>query len=722
MTKKSIDENTKEDQYEIISKDGVKKTINVNSSVINSEDGKENILILVKDITKNIRLTQELKEIEQRFNKILESSPDAVFIHDDGQVVDVNTTTLKVFEVDKVEDIIGHPMHKFIHPDFHDIVKERIKITQEKESSVPLIEEKCITAKGNIIDVEIASTYIPYKGKKCNFVFVRNITERKKMEKALRKGEKKFRKLFNNVNDAIYLNKIDENGIPTVYTEANNVACKRLGYSREELSSMTIFNTSPSLTMEDVLDLLKSLEKKGNIIYETLAKTKDSKIIPVEINSILMALNDEKYILSISRDITQRKKDEKALKKSEKKYRSLIESLPYGVCILNKGKILFSNKVGLDYLGVPSLKNLKNKKYIELFQPHEDHRDVFKRKIKQLYADGHAPLTEEKIIRVKDGKVFDLETIITKLPYEEDEDKFLVVTRDISDRKKAELLEKEMLEKSKLLDQVVEYENLRAEFFANISHELRTPVNVILSTLQLLNFNINNINTYYDSKDKYKKHLSIMKQNCYRLIRLINNLIDVTKIDSGYFHLNLTNANIVNVVEDITLSIAEYIENKGISIVFDTEVEERVLACDPDKIERILLNLISNAVKFTEPGGNIFVNMINKEKSIVIAVSDTGVGIPRDKQKIIFERFIQVDKSLTRNREGSGIGLSLVKSLVDMHKGTITIESEPNKGSKFLIELPVYLVDESENTVNASDYRIQENVEKINIEFSDIYF
>jgi PAS domain S-box-containing protein len=465
---------------------------------------------------------------------------------------------------------------------------------------------------------------------------------------------------------------------------------------------------------------MKIIEKKGNLTYETTARTKFGKIIPVEINSILMTLHDEKYVLSISRDTTERKENEKTLQESEKNYRRLIESLPYGVYIFSKSEILFSNRVGLDYLGVSDLEELKNKKYLELFQPHEGNKEIFQEKIKQLYNEGYIPLTEEKIIRLKDGKVFDLETIITKFPYEEDTDKFLVVTRDISDRKKAESLEKEMLEKSKLLYQAVEYENLRTEFFANISHELRTPVNVILSTLQLLNLNINNIIPYYSNEDKYKKYLSIMKQNCYRLIRLINNLIDVTKIDSGYFHLNLINTNIVNVVEDITLSIAEYIENKGISIIFDTEIEERILACDPDKIERIILNLISNAIKFTEPGGTILVSIINKENSIVITVRDTGIGIPKDKQKTIFERFIQVDKSLTRNREGSGIGLSLVKSLVDMHKGTITIESEPNKGSKFLIELPVNLVDESAN--NTIDCCIQENVEKISIEFSDIYF
>lgn len=262
IDKTSITENTQGYPYDIITKYGIKKVINVNSSVISTEDGKENILILVKDITENIRLEQELREIEERFNKIIEFSTDAIFIHGDGQLIDVNTTALKILETDKPEDIIGQPINNFIHPDFHDIANERIKITQEKKSSVPLIEEKFITAKGNIIDVEIALTYIPYKGKSYNFSFVRNITERKRMEKALRKGEKKFRKLFNNVNDAIYLNKLDENGIPTVYIEVNNVACKRLGYSREELSSMTIFDTNPLITMEDILNLLKIIKKR----------------------------------------------------------------------------------------------------------------------------------------------------------------------------------------------------------------------------------------------------------------------------------------------------------------------------------------------------------------------------------------------------------------------------------------------------------------------------
>ena len=298
---------------------------------------------------------------------------------------------------------------------------------------------------------------------------------------------------------------------------------------------------------------------------------------------------------------------------------------------------------------------------------------------------------------------------------------FIFSARDISDRKKAEELEKNMNEKSRLLYEATEYEILRTEFFANISHELRTPINVILSSLQLLNLKTNDTNEINWCLNNYKKYPEIMKQNCYRLIRLINNLIDVTKIDSGYFNLNLINTNIVNVVEDITLSIVDYTENKGISLIFDTEVEEKTLACDPDKIERIILNLISNSLKFTEPGGSILVSILDEGQDLIISVKDTGIGISKNKQKIIFDRFIQVDKSLARNREGSGIGLSLVKSLVELHNGTITVKSELNKGSEFIIKLPSYLIEEKNDPVHTNNLYIQENSEKINIEFSDIY-
>ena len=262
-----------------------------------------------------------------------------------------------------------------------------------------------------------------------------------------------------------------------------------------------------------------------------------------------------------------------------------------------------------------------------------------------------------------------------------------------------------------------------SEFFSNISHELRTPLNIIFSSLQLMDFYISN-NSLYDNIDKFINYKKSMKQNCYRLLRLVNNLIDITKIDSGYLMLDLEKCNIISLVEDIILSISEYVENKNLTLTFDTNVEEKMLCCYPDKIERIILNLLSNAIKFTNPGDSILVSMEDKGQSIIISIKDTGIGIEQDKLDVIFERFKQVNKSFSREHEGSGIGLSLVKSLVEMHNGTIEAKSSYGKGSEFIIELPI---NESncKNTPTSLNELYNEDhskIEKVNVEFADIYF
>lgn len=203
------------------------------------------------------------------------------------------------------------------------------------------------------------------------------------------------------------------------------------------------------------------------------------------------------------------------------------------------------------------------------------------------------------------------------------------------------------------------------------------------------------------------------------LLKLINNIVDISKLDSGYLELKLSNENIVQVTEDIVQSVSEFIKEKGLNITFDTNTEEKIISCDPNKIERIILNLISNSIKFTNPGGAIFVGIIDKGNNIEISVEDTGIGIDKEHLDNIFERFSQVEKSLSRNSGGSGIGLSLVKSIVELHGGEISVESKPNVGSIFKIVLPVRTVENPKviEQSNAANNRI----DMINLEFSDLY-
>lgn len=262
-----------------------------------------------------------------------------------------------------------------------------------------------------------------------------------------------------------------------------------------------------------------------------------------------------------------------------------------------------------------------------------------------------------------------------------------------------------------------EYEKFRTDFFANISHELRTPLNIIYGSQQMIE---NVLSGKNKSAGNINKYLQMIKQNSFRLMKLVSNLIDMTKIDATIYEIKPMNCDIVSLVEDITISAAGYVESKGISLIFDTEFEEKIISCDPEKIERIMLNLLSNSIKFTPVNGGIYVNIYMRDDRVNISVKDTGIGIPDEMRELIFDRFVQVDKSLDRNREGSGIGLSLVKSLVEMHNGCISVNSVLGQGSEFIVSLPDKTTDCKcgEECINSLE---NQRSERINIEFSDIY-
>ena len=267
--------------------------------------------------------------------------------------------------------------------------------------------------------------------------------------------------------------------------------------------------------------------------------------------------------------------------------------------------------------------------------------------------------------------------------------------------------------------EIKEIEKAKSQFFANLSHEIKTPINIIYSCIQLLD--INKKNGEKSLSDAYNKYEHTLKQNCYRLLRLVNNLVDMTKIDSGYMKLIFINCEIVSLVEDITLSIVPYVESKNINIVFDTYIEELKIRCDPESMERVILNLLSNAIKFTDNNGNISVFIEADENYVFIRVKDDGIGISEDIREEIFNRFVQEDKSFNRKKEGSGIGLALVKSLVELHDGEVYLE-KVSKGSEFVVKLPNIKIDEELDVYNkVMDAESKPLVQKINIEFSDIY-
>ena len=260
-----------------------------------------------------------------------------------------------------------------------------------------------------------------------------------------------------------------------------------------------------------------------------------------------------------------------------------------------------------------------------------------------------------------------------------------------------------------------EKEKIRLDFFTNISHELRTPINLILSCINVLRLRLEDL----DDKnfEYFSKYIDIMEQNGFRMVKLVNNLIDSTKIDVGAIKINPINGDIVNFIEEICLSVVDFIESKDMNLIFDTDTEEEILCFDPNFIERVVLNLLSNAVKFNKPKGNIFVNINLEKENVAVSIKDEGIGIPKEKLDSIFKRFEQVKSKMTNEQEGSGIGLSIVKSLIEMHGGTIEAKSDEN-GSKIIFTLPRKKLENKE----IETFETWNNKrDKVIIEFSDIY-
>ena len=264
-----------------------------------------------------------------------------------------------------------------------------------------------------------------------------------------------------------------------------------------------------------------------------------------------------------------------------------------------------------------------------------------------------------------------------------------------------------------------EIEKMQQEFFANISHELRTPLNLIFGSLQLIKSVEKEV---LEKRNSLNKYIDIIDQNSKRLLKLVDNLIDSTRMKCGYYEYNPKNYDIVSFVENISMSVADFAKQNNIDLIFDTDVEEKIMAFDLEKLERIMLNLLSNSIKYNKAQGQIEVLLNDCNDTFVITVKDTGVGIPSDKLMYIFERFRQVENRFNKSTEGSGIGLSLVKDLIEIQGGTIEVKSELGVGSEFIIKLPVKILSDDSNIDKVyfnNDYH--DLVKRMNIEFSDIY-
>lgn len=267
-----------------------------------------------------------------------------------------------------------------------------------------------------------------------------------------------------------------------------------------------------------------------------------------------------------------------------------------------------------------------------------------------------------------------------KVRYMEESAEIIAMARDVTNQREVEA-------KNMALEQSIAMERMKTEFFSNISHEFKTPINIILSSVDLLKLKLRRDDEeMYDNQ--YKRFFTYTEQNSFKLLRLINNLLDCTKIDSGSLKLLARNCFIVPFVRQVVETTESYAHAHKITIQFQTDMEEGVLLyCDQDKIDRILLNLISNSIKHTKEGGKICVLLYNTPTHVQMSVADNGEGIPIKMLPHIFEKFRVYEEGFVKSCDGTGVGLSIVKGLTELHGGTVSVSSRRGEGTIFTVTL-----------------------------------
>ena len=482
---------------------------------------------------------------------------------------------------------------------------------------------------------------------------------------------------------------------------------KFFGYTSGEVLGKKIDHLIvPENYLQEAKNISRSVAHGEIILTETVRKHKDGKLIDVAVlGTPIRTESGQVAIYGIYRDITERKRAEKALKENEEKLRNILNSSPDAITVSDlRGKITECNPASLKIFGLSNENEL-----IGTYAGSLLTRDNLKKgtkKLLEVLRKGSIQ-NQEFVLKLANGKIIIVEVSAGLLKDVNGRPMGIVtVTKDITERKNFEENLKIAKEKAE------ESDRLKSAFLANMSHEIRTPMNAILGFSELLK----NDELTKEARDEYIK---IINSKGHELLLIINDIIDISKIEAGDIsivksdiHVNkLIRETYCHLTEEKLLMNRDHLKLK-LNIPESVEV---IIHSDPVRLRQILTNLLNNALKFTRAG---FIEMgfiIEKQSLVRFYVKDTGIGISEDKQDIIFDRFRQVDESISNVFGGTGLGLAISKNLVTLLGGTIGVQSKPGHGSTFYFKLPVKQIISGNEIIEVKTDHKPEKIDLINL-------
>ncbi len=688
-------------------------------------DKSKNILFhegIVRDITERVLVEEKLKESENKLQGMIAGSPDLVWLKDKNGVYLECNERFEQFSGIKRTNLIGKTDYAFFDKELADFFRKNDKLAIEAEKSTMNEENLTFANDGHFELTETIKT--PLYNSKGEVVGVmgigRDITQRKRQERALQESEMRFKTIFNETPMGIAL--IDS--VDGHFYEVNPMYAQIVGRTIEQMTATNwMAITHPEDIQEDLdnMALMNSGKTSGYQMTKRYLKP-DGAIVWVNLTVTPISITKEIHSkhLCMVEDITESRHAEEQLRKLSQ----AVEQSPVSIAITDpNGNIEYANPKFLEKTGYS--------------------REEIIGQNPRILKSGHTTKEEYKLLwetinngndwrgeflnKRKNGELYWESASISPITNGKgDITHFIAIKEEITYRKETALLLQEKNNKIEAQNDQYKYLNeelviaknhaeesdkLKTSFLANMSHEIRTPMNGILGFAGLLKDPML-------SGDEQKKYIDIIEKSGARMLNIINDIIDISKIESGLMKLKMTESNINDQIDYIFTFFKPEVEIKGmkLSCLKSLTSIDSIIRTDREKVFAILINLVKNAVKYSNEGIIEF-GYLKKGDYLEFFVSDTGIGIPKSRQKAVFERFIQADIDDKMAVQGAGLGLSISKAFIEMLGGKIWLESKLGKGSTFYFTIP-YDKSVEEKTKNeniAIDSGIVNHLKKLKI-------
>src|SRR5262245_6479194 len=631
-----------------------------------------------REVNERRQVEEELRRSEEEFRSLFDLSAIGMTqVSPEGRYLRVNRKLCQMLGYTE-QEMLRLTLHEVTHPDDREASAALLSTSFTNGPDEFSIKKRYLRKDGSIIWVLIHWKVIRDAwGQPVHTVAnIQDITERRRAEEALRANEAQLRAILDNSPAVIFVKDFEGR-----YLRVNRWYEVLTGVSVEEVKG----KTDHELYAREVADTVCANDREV-IAFNAPLQFEEQILLPdglhhfISMKFPLYDANGQPYaVCGIATDITDRKRAEEALRASEERFRSLVEQASDAIFIADLGgNYTEVNRSACQMLGY-TREELIGKKITDLIPP-EDFPRLDEVRAIQLKGGVHVG---EWRLRRKDGNYLPVE-ISAKIFQD---GRWKAIVRDITARKQADAEREGLLAREQKAREVAEADNRsKDEFLAVVSHELRSPLNAMLGYARLLRYGP------LDAQ-KVKQTVEIIERSGKAQSQLIDDLLDTARIISGNLKLDVGPVDLIAVIREAVQTIYPAADAKGLSLQTEITSEVGQITGDPARLQQVIWNLLSNAVKFTPAGGCVELRLERIDPHVCIIVSDTGEGISPDFMPFIFDRFRQADASSARKYGGLGLGLSLVKYLVELHGGTIEATSAgPGRGATFKVLLPVRAV------------------------------